>query len=361
MTEDIKVRTEFIKFSAEFPNGVDVDNLPRKWIPAAKVGQVVKVKDKICVVTAEALKSSLNSWKDGTIFDDHEKVKAGFKIYGDKYEDPFLYFELDEQTIKNLGEGEGGSIDAIATKIENQKILKMTGVGYSILRPGLIPSCTREAGCGIAAEGTANNTDEVVNISGAEANPNITIEADKVELKLNQNEGGTKIMGDKENQKEVTFSEEQVATIKAEAVKELTDNMTAQHKVEMTDLETAHQTALKTLSDTHVADLETQRVEVQKHVEMVDSLATKFALSPEARKTLIDAKAVEDVYALLETLKVDKAEPVIAAKGGATGSGIIIGTEVEAKAPETIKIEEIGSYNASTRKYEPTFREEVKE
>jgi hypothetical protein len=341
MTEDIKIQTEFIKFRAEYPNSVNVDNLPRKWVAAAKNGQVVNVKDKICVVTAEALKSSLGTWKDGKIFDNHETQISGFKIYGDKYEDPFLYFELDEQTIKNLGEGEGGSIDSIATKIENQKILEMTGIGYSILRPGIIPSCPKEAGCGIAGEGAAEEGGSNVNIGGGIPNPNIKVDK----------------MGDPE----VSFSEDQVATMKAEAVKTVGEQMTATHKVEISDLEKVHAAELKTLGETHATEMATQRDEVTKHVEMVESLSTKFALSPEAKKTLVDAKTPEDVYTLLETLKVEKAEPVIAAKGGAeTGCGIILGSEIEGKAPESIKIEEVGTYNPFTGKYEATYREEQK-
>jgi hypothetical protein len=92
---------------------------------------------------------------------------------------------------------------------------------------------------------------------------------------------------------------------------------------------------------------------------MIESLSTKFALSPEAKKTLIDAKSIEDVYTLLATLKVEKAEPVVAAEGGAKGHGITMGSEIEANAPKTRKVEEIGSYNPHTGKYVPTYREEL--
>jgi hypothetical protein len=368
MTEDIKIQTEFIKFRAEYPNSVNVDNLPRKWVAAAKNGQVVNVKDKICVVTAEALKSSLGTWKDGKIFDNHETQISGFKIYGDKYEDPFLYFELDEQTIKNLGEGEGGSIDSIATKIENQKILEMTGIGYSILRPGIIPSCPKEAGCGIAGEGAAEEGGSNVNIGGGIPNPNIKVDKmgdgknpDPNKIDKDQEEYKKKMADEKGEKPEVSFSEDQVATMKAEAVKTVGEQMTATHKVEISDLEKVHAAELKTLGETHATEMATQRDEVTKHVEMVESLSTKFALSPEAKKTLVDAKTPEDVYTLLETLKVEKAEPVIAAKGGAeTGCGIILGSEIEGKAPESIKIEEVGTYNPFTGKYEATYREEQK-
>jgi hypothetical protein len=149
--------------------------------------------------------------------------------------------------------------------------------------------------------------------------------------------------------------------MKAEAVKTVGEQLTATHKVEISDLEKAHAAELKTLGETHVTEMATQRDDVTKHVEMVESLTTKFALSPDAKKALIDAKSVEDVYTLLATLKVEKAEPVVAAEGAAaTGCGIVLGSEIEGKAPETVKIEQVGDYDPYTGKYKPSYREELK-
>jgi hypothetical protein len=343
------------KIEAEHP-----DLLNAKWVPAAKVGQVVDIKKQLCSVTAESLESSLGTWKGRKIFKNHETEIQNHIILGEKFENPFLSFLLDTEIVAALAKGGGGSIDAIATLVEEGKLRTMSGVGYSILDKDKVPACTKEAGCGIAAEGAAIKEGENVNIEGGITNPNIKPVVDEGEL--DKKEEDEKHMADKgEEKEEVSFSEAQVATIKAEAAKELTDKMTASHTLAMNDLETAHAAEIKTLGETHVTELETQREEVQKHVEMVESLSTKFALSPEAKTALIDAKSAEDVYTLLETLKVTKAEPVVAAEGAnTTGCGIVLGSEIEGKAPETINVEQVGDYDPYTGKYVPSFREELK-
>ena len=436
MEKDIVVHTEFTNFVAEHPDIINADKLPRKWVAAAKVGQVVDVTGELCVVTAEALKSSVGTWKDGKIFDDHKDQKDGFKIYADKYEDPFLCFELDEQTIKNLDAGAGGSIDALATRVKDQKILAMTGVGYSILSKGKMPACTKEAGCAIPIAGEVktapldtkwdfNAADYSIEqlevacawhdakvpkaervktdyklpfktpggaivwhgvvaamaaLNGARGDVNISptdkktvykilVAAYKLfekqppdlkaEIEINQNKGGIETMADDEKDKPVSYSKEQVAEIKAAAVADESERLTALHKVEMNDMTTVQAAELKTLGEKHVAEMETQRVEVQKRAEMIESLSTKYALSDEAKKGLTEAKTLADALALFGTLKVEKAEPVIAAEGGASGCGIVLGSEIEGEAPKTVKIEEVGSYNPYTRKYDPTYREEL--
>ena len=119
------------------------------WVTAAKVGQLVRVKDEFKTLTREAILASLGTWKNGSIIDDHNAVRASFNIYGDKFEEPFLCFLLDRQTASDISNSVGGSIDARATEIVNEKVTKMAGVGYSIISQGGLPLCTKEAGCGI--------------------------------------------------------------------------------------------------------------------------------------------------------------------------------------------------------------------
>ena len=140
-------------------SNIDIDSLPRSWVPVAKTGQVVKFEAALAVITEEGLKASVGSWKDGKIFDNHKTLRAGFKIYEDKYEQPYLYFLLDQVTCDHLEKGAGGSIDAISTRVEGNKILAMRGVGYSILSHNFIPSCTKEAGCGIPIAGAVDLAD----------------------------------------------------------------------------------------------------------------------------------------------------------------------------------------------------------
>jgi hypothetical protein len=125
----------------------------------------------------------------------------------------------------------------------------------------------------------------------------------------------------------------------------------------MGELETAHAEALKKLSEAHTTELETQRVSVRKQSALIESLGTMYALSDEAKKGLADAKTLEDALTLFSTLKVEKAEPVVAAEGKAKGHGITMESEVKAEAPKTIKIEEIGTYDPVTKKYVASFRE----
>jgi hypothetical protein len=100
---------------------------------------------------------------------------------------------------------------------------------------------------------------------------------------------------------------------------------------------------------------------------MVEALATQYSLSDDAKKALSDAKTLKDALVLFAGLKITKP---IAGEGAAEGKdgnkagkggGVIAGTaKIEAKAPATVKIEEIGSWDAYTQKYVPTFREELK-
>jgi hypothetical protein len=119
------------------------------WVTAAKVGQLVRVRDEFKTLTKEAVLSSLGTWKNGSIKDDHNAIRASFNIYGDKFEEPFLYFLLDQETASDVSNSVGGSIDARATEIIDEKVTKMAGVGYSIISQGGLPLCTKEAGCGI--------------------------------------------------------------------------------------------------------------------------------------------------------------------------------------------------------------------
>jgi hypothetical protein len=164
MTEDIEFSTEPMPFTYTSLNGTDdstyVSNLTGSanshdpsldgvWVTAAKTGQIVQVEGKPKILTEEAILSSLNTWKHGDIIDNHKKVRAGFTIYGDRFKNPFLVFLLDSVTAEAVFNSAGGSIDAKATEIIEDKITKMEGVGYSILSKGNMPACPPEAGCGL--------------------------------------------------------------------------------------------------------------------------------------------------------------------------------------------------------------------
>jgi hypothetical protein len=366
MSEDLKIYTEYelVTISAEAP--LPVSNIDEyKWIAAAREGQVIALKDGLGTITREGLESSIGTWDGKDIIDDHKTVKKGFSIHGEKFVSPFLYFLLDPVTVGDLKKGAGGSIDALASKIKDNRVLGMSGVGYSILPSGQTPSCTKDAGCGTEIAGATDN----VNISREDRK--IIGGIDKLNLKQKikseiKNKGGNKkkMVDNKEETPEVTFSAKQVAEIKAAAVAEVTEQLGNAHKVTVGDMETAKAAELKTLTDTHTTELETQRDAVYKQAAMVEGLATQYSLSEEAKKALSDAKTLEDALVLFAGLKITKP---IAGKGAAEGDkadkggGVIEGAgKIEAKAPETVKVEEIGDFNPYTKKYEPTFREELK-
>jgi hypothetical protein len=369
MPKDLEIQTTYEIINASGAAApVDILTPHTEWIPAAKEGQVIKLNDGLGVITREGLESSVGTWKNGNIFDDHNTPLAGFQIHGDKFISPYLYFLLDEVIVAHLGKSAGGSIDAFATKIDGNKVTGLQGKGYSVLSPGLTPSCTKEAGCGIPIAGavgdvniTKKDGDTIVNDDIADPQQNI-----KAELK---NKGGSKkeMTDEKPDKPEVTYSAKQVADIRAAAVAEVTEQLDNAHKVGVADMEAATAVELKTLGETHAAELETQRELVTKQVGMIESLAVQYSLSDEAKKALTDAKTLEDALALFAGLAITKP---IAGKGaaegkegegtGSKGGGIVQGgASIEAQAPKTVKVEEVGNYDAVTGKYIPTFREEL--
>ena len=125
------------------------------WVAAAKVGQLARVGGEFKSVSKDAIISSLGTWRNGYIRDNHKTLRAGVQIYDDKFEDPFLYLLLDAQTANDLSSSAGGSIDARATEIIDDRVLKMSGVGYSIIsKENPMPACTKDAGCGLIAAAT---------------------------------------------------------------------------------------------------------------------------------------------------------------------------------------------------------------
>lgn len=122
----------------------------RLWVTAAKVGQLIRLKDEFKSLSKEAILSSLGTWRNGSIEDNHKTIRDGIQIHDEKFEDPFLCFLLDTKTANDVFSSAGGSITGRAIEIVDDRITKMIGVGYSIIsKDNPIPACTKDAGCGV--------------------------------------------------------------------------------------------------------------------------------------------------------------------------------------------------------------------
>ena len=151
------VHAHNIQSSAISPHSHDFSiDSDRLWVTAAKVGQLARVKEKFKSVSKDAILSSLGTWRNGSIGDNHQTIRAGDQIYDEKFEDPFLCFLVDAQTARDISNSAGGSINARATEIIDDRITKMRGIGYSIIsKDNPMPACTKDAGCGLLLDATS--------------------------------------------------------------------------------------------------------------------------------------------------------------------------------------------------------------
>ena len=123
-----------------------------KWIPVAKANQTKQLEngDKV-VLTEEALKRSIDSWKSGNIIINHMESIGDLKILDAKYEAPFLYMQFDANTEKLFRntDATGWSVqfDPKTLQFDGDKIIDGMGVGISILYLPHVPTCTPEMGC----------------------------------------------------------------------------------------------------------------------------------------------------------------------------------------------------------------------
>ena len=123
-----------------------------KWIPVAKANQTKRFEDggKV-ILTEEALKRSVDSWKNGNIIINHLESVDGLKIQDAKYEAPFLYMQFDANTEKLFRntDATGWSVqfDPESLKLDGERIIECVGMGISILYPPHVPTCTPEMGC----------------------------------------------------------------------------------------------------------------------------------------------------------------------------------------------------------------------
>jgi hypothetical protein len=103
MPDALKIKTDYEIITAAGIAELGEPTIPHtQWVGAAKEGQVIALQDGLGVITREGLESSVGTWKNGNIFDDHKTLKAGFTIHGDKFISPYLYFQLDDVIVAHL-------------------------------------------------------------------------------------------------------------------------------------------------------------------------------------------------------------------------------------------------------------------
>ncbi len=122
------------------------------WIPVAKANQTKQLENggKV-ILTEEALKRSVDSWKSGHIIINHKEPIGDLAIQNAKYEAPFLYMQFDagtEKLFRNT-DATGWSVqfDPDSLKFDGERIVDGVGVGISILYPPHVPTGTPDMGC----------------------------------------------------------------------------------------------------------------------------------------------------------------------------------------------------------------------
>jgi len=133
------------------------------WIPVAAAGQpsfimalksgavTPKLTEQKFTITEDALKNSVDSWKDGYVNVNHSigGKSNNFKIKDAKYEKGLLYHQFAPETaefIRNESSS-GTSIEIKPLKIKDKQVVELRGKGLSVLYPPSKPACTPEMGC----------------------------------------------------------------------------------------------------------------------------------------------------------------------------------------------------------------------
>ncbi len=138
--------TEHLHFSMELIGNWQ----PTDWIPVAKVGQYAPLGDgKLRALTKQALQGSVDTWNSGVITKNHVELVKGLQIKAAKFEDPFLYMQFDDETLKYITDpkSSGRSIEFTATDYNDTEVFAGVGKGISVLFEPHRPACNKTMGC----------------------------------------------------------------------------------------------------------------------------------------------------------------------------------------------------------------------
>lgn len=159
-------------------------------------------------------------------------------------------------------------------------------------------------------------------------------------LKAESKGGDKEIMEEKEaDQKEVRYSTAQMderITAAVAAATEIADNA---HKVELTDLKTAHEDALKLTDETHMKELEDKQAGMFEHAVLLEKTRQMLGLSEEAFEKMKGAKTPDEILALVTSLNIKKESEIAASakKGGEKGegdTGVVVGSASMSKSTQ---------------------------
>ena len=121
------------------------------WFPVAKVGQRTRMSDGVVrTLTKEALESSVDTWKNGRITQDHESTKPDLHIGSARFEEPFLYMQFEDKATLDYvtcDKASGRSIEFLATDFDDNSMKAGNGIGLSVLFSPIKPACTGDMGC----------------------------------------------------------------------------------------------------------------------------------------------------------------------------------------------------------------------
>lgn len=288
-----------------------------KWIPVAKANQTKQLENggKV-VLTEDALRNSVPSWKQGDIIINHREAIGDLKILDAKYESPFLYMQFDantERLFRNT-DATGWSIqfDPNSLKFDGDRIIDGIGVGVSILYPPHMPTCTPDMGCH-EAYAFEMYTDFEGRVLSAKNQSELKTIAEDVrkgfERLWSLLKGVT--TANESNKKEVKNQERNLR--KEEMDENERKGLTSQFEKDMKEQETKHETEVKELNEKIAAfeKSEAERVKVAKDAQFEQVIAK---LPPgmthkEEDKTALRARFDNDPTALMvELMSMERKE-----------------------------------------------------
>lgn len=287
-----------------------------KWIPVAKANQTKQLENggKV-ILTEEALKRSLDSWKSGNIIINHKEPVGDLQILNAKYESPFLYMQFDpgtEKLFRNT-DATGWSVqfDPDSLKFDGDKIIDGVGVGISILYPPHIPTCTPEMGCNETYAFEMYNEFEGKTLSAKNETELKAIAEDVkkgFERLWSLLKGVTTV---KEEKKEVKNQEQNLEKKKMDEKEKA--ELTSQFETKMKDLTTKHESEVQELMS-RIAEFEkwdAERIKAEKDAQFEQVIAK---LPPgmthkEEDKTALRARFDSDPTALMvELMSIERRE-----------------------------------------------------